>query len=137
MFARCFRRRAAARQEVEDAVAVRLERARERELVLLRRLPRDARAVVLRVVVGGCGTARVGVVEIGLGLLRLVPVDAVGELLRDTFARRDEEPEAIVLERTAKPFAGVAEPLERADAVRIEVTREQFRRDVARRELRP
>ena len=133
MLTRRFRRRPAARQQVEHAIAVRLERARERELVLLRRLPRHAGAVILRIVVGRCRTAQVRVVEIRLRLLRLVPVDAIGELLRDAFARGDEEPELVALDRAAKPFTGVAELLQRADAVRIQVTREQFRRDVASR----
>src|SRR5258705_3173538 len=136
MLTRRLGRRAAARQQVEDAVAIRLERGRERQLVLLRRLPRDARAVVLRVVVGRRGPAQVGIVEVRLRLLRLVPVDAVGELLRDTLARRHEEPERVALERTAKAFASVAGLLHGAEAVRIQVTREQLRGDVLRRELR-
>src|SRR5256885_15468569 len=127
MLASRFRRRPAARQQVEDAVAVRLERAGEGELVLLRRLPGDARAVVFRVVVGRRRTAEVGVVEIRLRLLRLVPVDAVGELLRDAFARGDEEPQPVASEWTAEAFARVAEFLQRADTVRVEVTREQLR----------
>src|SRR5204862_1661014 len=123
-------------QQVEDAVAVALERAREGEPVLRRLLPRDAEAVVLLIVVGGRGTADVGIVEIRLRLLRLVPVDAVGKLLRDAFARGAEEPQPVALERPANPFARVTEFLQRADTVRIEMAREQLGRDVARRQLR-
>ena len=124
------------RQQVEHAVAVVLERARADDLVLLGRLPGDAKADVLRVVVGVRDTARgVRLVEQRRRLLQLVPVHAVDKLLRDAFARRSKEPQAVAFDRTADADPAVAELLERADARRVETALEQVVVDVAHLEV--
>jgi hypothetical protein len=71
-----------------------------------------------------------------LRLLRLVPVDAVGELLRHPFPGGGKEPQFVPLDRSAESLPRVTEFLERSDAIRIDVTSDQFRRDVLGRQLR-
>src|SRR6267378_928815 len=107
---RCFRCPPGARiQQVESAVAVRLHRVHEYDLVFLRGLPGKADADVPAVVVAVHRPAEIGLVEEGLRLCELVEVQTFCILLRDTLAKRGEEPELVAADGTSQSGCRVPE----------------------------
>src|SRR6185436_12453062 len=89
-------------QQVEPAIAVRLHRVCEDDLVLLRRLPGEAGTEVTAVVVAVDRSARIGLVQQRLRLGELVEVQTFRVLLRHTLAKRGEEPELVAADRTTQ-----------------------------------
>src|ERR1051325_4399956 len=111
----------ARREDVEQAVAVRLVRRADDDLVFLRDLPCEASRQVARVVVREHALARAGPIQIRLGLMRGVPLLAVGEELVAAFACRDIEPHLALPDGSAERQARLSILLQRADALRIQV----------------
>src|SRR5258705_9740353 len=119
-------------QQIEPAIAIRLHRMREDDLVLLRGLPGEANADVAAVIVAADRSAQIGLVQQGLRLCELVEIQTFGILLRDTLAERGEEPEPVAADRTAQRARRIAEFLDGAYPLRVEVTRKQCIVDIAR-----
>src|SRR5207253_8235738 len=71
-----------------------------------------------------------------LRLRELVEIQTFGVLLRHTLAERGEEPELVAADGTTEGGGRIPELLDRADPLRVEVTREQRVVDVARFEAR-
>ena len=89
-------------QQIEPAIAIRLHRMHQHDLVLLRGLPGEANADVATVIVAVHRSAQIGLVQQGLRLCELVEIQTFGILLRDTLAERGEEPELVAADRTSQ-----------------------------------
>src|SRR5438270_5805371 len=123
-------------QQIEPAIAIRLHRMHQYDLVLRSGLPGEANADVAAVIVAAHRSARIGLIQQGLRLRELVEIQTFCILLRDTLAERGEEPELVAADRTSERARRIPEFPDGADSLRVEVTREQITGDIARFETR-